>query len=201
MPDSPSAPTPARPAKSAALNWLVIGAVLIGGLVYLAYSRRNAANTPAALTAAAGAPLLQAGEAVGRTAPNWTLPDVQGKPVSFSQFAGHPVVMDFWATWCGPCQIELPWWKEMQNEYRSQGLIIIGVSEDAALSDVQKYLLKTPINYQIVWDGGSQPFQSAYGSPFGLPTTLFIDRQGKVSKRVIGLEGKPELDKAVHAIL
>lgn len=199
MPEPPPQPTPAPAAKSAAMNWIVIGLVLIGGLVYLAYSRKN--SPAAGVHAAASGPILEAGGVAGRIAPNWTLQDVNGKPISLSQFAGHPVVMDFWATWCGPCQIELPWWQQLQEQYRGQGLIIVGVSEDAALADVQKYLAKSPINYQIVWDGGNQQFQANYGSPFGLPTTLFINRQGKVTQRVIGLEGKPELDKAIREIL
>lgn len=190
--------------QKAAWNWIIIGAVLIGGLLYLSYARKNATTTASVAAAAAGsnAPatgILELGNATGRTAPPWTLQDANGNPVSLSQFAGHPVVMDFWATWCGPCQIEAPWWRELQNQYRSQGLVIIGVSEDASLQDVKKYIVKNPFNYQIVWDNGQ--LESTYGPPFGLPTTLFIDRQGKISERVIGLEGKPELDKAIHGIL
>ncbi|HVA62536.1 MAG TPA: TlpA disulfide reductase family protein [Terriglobales bacterium] len=187
------------PAKATAWNWVIIGIVLIGGLLYLAYSRRTMANTPAAVAATASAKILETGNVAGRTAPAWTLEDVNGKPVSLAQFAGHPVVMDFWATWCGPCQIEMPWWQQLQEQYKSQGLVIVGVSEDNSLTDVQKYLAKNPINYQIVWD--NQSIGATYGTPFGLPTTLFINRQGKITERVMGLEGKPELDKAIRGIL
>jgi len=200
---TPPAPRPdgGQP-KSAVLNWIIIGLVVIGGLVYLAYSRKAAApDTANGTVTGSSAAILEAANVTGRAAPNWTLRDVNGKPVSLSQFAGHPVVMDFWATWCGPCQIELPWWQQFQKQYASQGLVIVGVSEDLNLNDVQKYLAKTPIDYQIVWDGGSNTLQNNYGTPFGLPTTLFIDRQGKITERVTGLEGKPELDKAIHAIL
>jgi thiol-disulfide isomerase/thioredoxin len=184
------------------LNWIIIGLVVIGGLVYLAYSRKAAApNTANGAVNGNSAAILEAANVTGRAAPTWTLRDVNGKPVSLSQFAGHPVVMDFWATWCGPCQIELPWWQQFQKQYASRGLVIVGVSEDLNLNDVRKYLAKTPIDYQIVWDGGSNTLQNSYGTPFGLPTTLFIDRQGKITERVTGLEGKPELDKALHAIL
>jgi thiol-disulfide isomerase/thioredoxin len=169
--------------------------------VYLAYSRRHMATTPTALKSNAAAPILEAGDVAGRVAPNWTLQDVNGKPVSLSQFAGHPVVTDFWATWCGPCQIEMPWWKELQTQYKAQGLVIVGISEDASLGDVKTYLAKNPSDYQILWDGNNPSLQAGYGSPFGMPTTLFLNRQGKITERVIGLEGKPELDKAVRAIL
>jgi peroxiredoxin len=189
----------APPAKPSVWNWILIGVVLIGGLVYLAISRKDAAAAMPQPAGAAGNAILQAGDVVGRTAPNWTMTDVNGHPVSLSQFAGRPVVMDFWATWCGPCQVELPWWKQLQAKYRAQGLQIIGVSEDGALSDVKNYLQKHPLNYEIVWD--NQALQNSYGVPFGLPTTLFINRQGKITQRVMGLEGKPELDRAIRGIL
>lgn len=196
-----SEPKPPAP-RSAALNWIIIGLVIIGGLVYLAYSRKNAAPPATdAVNGAAGEAILQAASVRGRTAPNWTLQDVNGKPVSLSQFAGHPVVLDFWATWCGPCQIEMPWWQALQKQYASQGLVVIGISEDQSLADVQKFLTKTPINYQIVWDSGKSDLSAGYGTPFGLPTTLFINRDGKITQRVTGLESKPELDKAIREIL
>ncbi|HWG36798.1 MAG TPA: redoxin domain-containing protein [Terriglobales bacterium] len=189
------------PNKSAAWNWLVIGVVLIGGLVYLAISRKNAAASlpPMAAATSGAGEILETNNVIGRTAPNWTLKDVDGKPVSLSQFAGHPVVLDFWATWCGPCQIEMPWWKQLQDEYRGQGLVIVGISEDQHFGDVKNYVKKNPFNYQIVWDDNS--LQATYGSPFGLPTTLFINRAGKITGRVAGLEGKPELEKAIRGIL
>lgn len=199
--ETPPQPKPAT-SQSAVMNWIIIGLVVIGGLVYLAYSRKNAAPPPNdVVNNATGGPILEAASVSGRTAPNWTLRDASGQPVSLSQFAGHPVVMDFWATWCGPCKIELPWWQQLQKQYAGQGLVIIGVSEDSSVADVQKFLKETPVNYKIVWDGGDAGLQAGYGTPFGLPTTLFINRAGKITQRVTGLEGEPELDKAIRGIL
>lgn len=204
LPPSPSSPprppSPGAERRRQIQNWVVIGVVLIGGLIYLAHTRRvqqqNAAAQPGGDN---GGGLLQAADISGKVAPNWTLQDADGKMVSLSQFKGHPIVLDFWATWCGPCQIEMPWWKQIQDQYRNQGLVIIGVSEDSSAGDVQKYLKTHPINYQIVVD--LDHLEASYGDPLGLPTTLFIRRDGTISSRVTGLEDKPELDKNVKQIL
>ena len=188
---------PTTSPKSAVMNRVIIGLVVIGGLLYLAHNHKAA--TPAALAKAAAAPILATPSVAGRAAPNWTLNDVTGKPVSLSQYAGHPVVMDFWATWCGPCQVEMPWWKQFQQQYASQGLVILGISEDTTVGDVRKFLVKNPLNYQIVFDGGALP--ASYGSLLGLPTTVYINRQGKITQVVAGLEGKPEIDRAIRGIL
>lgn len=187
--------------KTGAWNWIIIGVIIIGGLVYLAFSHRTTmVNQPvAAVNGSPANAVLEASDVIGRTAPNWTLQTPEGSTLDLAQFAGHPVVLDFWATWCGPCQVELPWWEQLQKQYAAQGLVIIGISEDSSMSDVRNYLAKKPISYRIVWD--NQSLQSTYGVPFGLPTTLFINRQGKITQRVVGLEGLPELDKAIRGIL
>lgn len=195
-PNQTNPPTP----RNQALNWVIVGLVIVGGLLYLAKSRRDQAQSAIANgTMPSHAPLLVSASVHGAAAPNWTLPGIDGKPVSFSQFKGHPVVIDFWASWCGPCKEEIPFWKQLQDKYRSQGLVIIGVSEDDSTADVKNFLKTTPLNYPVVMD--QQRLESSYGMPEGLPTTFFIDRNGKISARVLGLEAQPELEHRVQQIL
>jgi thiol-disulfide isomerase/thioredoxin len=114
-------------------------------------------------------------------APAWTLQDVDGKPVSSSQLQGKVVVLDFWATWCGPCRSEIPGYVELQKKYGDAGLAIVGVSLDrgsGAQQLVKKFIEEQKINYQIVV--GDDKIADAFGGVDAIPTTFIIDRGGTV---------------------
>ena len=123
-------------------------------------------------------------------APAWTLKDVNGHEVSFDQFKGKVVVVDFWATWCPPCRAEMPGYVELQKKYGADGLVIIGMSVDAQGPGVVKsFIEKNGINYQIVM--ADEAVQTAFGGAdpiSAIPTTFIIDRSGKIRDRKMGSE-------------
>ena len=138
----------------------------------------------------------------GKIAPGFTLPDLNGNKVSLASYKGRPLVVDFWATWCGPCKVEIPWFEKLHDEYASQGLEIIGVSTDdldkddpaklfTEKRDIADFVAKMHMNYPILL--GADSVEDQYGVD-AMPTTFFIDRNGKVVASTIGLAPREEIE-------
>ena len=146
----------------------------------------------------------------GKMAPNFTLPDTKGQKVSLADYKGKAVVLDFWATWCAPCKIEIPWLEQFNNQYAGQGLQIIGVSEDdldldnkAELASEKQQIAEKAadlkINYPVLYDDAD--VSTPYGGVDGLPTTFFIDRSGKVVASTVGLAPREQIEADIKKAL
>jgi thiol-disulfide isomerase/thioredoxin len=126
------------------------------------------------------------GQLVGSLAPDFELQTVDGKNLKLSSLRGKGVLLNFWATYCGPCKIEMPWFVELQKEYGPQGFQIIGVAmDDASTEDIAKFAKEMGVNYPILL--GKESVGQAYGGVGVLPTTFFVDRDGKLIAREFGL--------------
>ncbi len=133
-------------------------------------------------------------------APQWTLNDVNGNPVSFSQFKGKTVVIDFWATWCPPCRVEIPGYIELQDDHAKDDLVIIGVSLDRKGPEVVKsFMEKHGMNYVVVM--GNEKTVEAFGGFRGIPTTFIIDRDGNIRDKKTGAEEKEVFEKRLKKYL
>lgn len=143
---------------------------------------------------------LPAGDVKGKTAPDFTLDTLEGQSVKLSDYRGKAVLLNFWATWCGPCKVEMPWFVDLQKQYGSQGLQIIGVAMDDSGKDaIDKFAKEMGVNYLILQ--GKEAVGDAYGGVLGLPTTFFIDRNGKIIDSSSGLIGKGEIEENIKKAL
>ncbi len=141
--------------------------------------------------------------------PDFTLKDLDGQDESLGQFKGKVVLVNFWATWCAPCRIEIPWLMDLQEKYESQGFTVLGVAMDeegksAVAPFVQKERFKLgsksePLNYPILI--GNDDASKKFGGLIGLPTTILISQDGRQVKRVDGLLSYNEMDKTIRSFL
>jgi thiol-disulfide isomerase/thioredoxin len=154
--------------------------------------------------------MIPANPLQGQMAPAFTLKDTTGHKVSLSDYKGKAVVVDFWATWCAPCKVEIPWLEQFHNQYAGQGLEILGVSEDDLDPDDKAKLLQEKkdiaakaaqlkINYPVLIDDAQ--VSTPYGGIDGLPTTFFIDRNGKVVASTVGLADRDEIEANIKKAL
>ena len=133
-------------------------------------------------------------------APDFALASLDGKTVRLSDLRGKAVLLNFWATWCGPCKIEMPWFVDLQNQYGSQGLQIVGVAmDDASKEDIAKFAKDMGVNYPILI--GKESVGDEYGGVPALPETFLIGRDGKIVDKIVGLEGKADIEEAIKKAL
>jgi thiol-disulfide isomerase/thioredoxin len=136
----------------------------------------------------------------GKLAPTWTLTDVNGKAIHSSDLKGKVVVLDFWATWCGPCRMEIPGFIALQKQYGDQGLIVVGASVDeGGAAVVKKFADQLGINYSV--GVADETLQGAFGEIVGLPTTFIIDRQGRLVDKHLGLTAQSEFEAELKPLL
>ena len=139
----------------------------------------------------------------GKIAPAFTLVDLDGKKVSLSDYKGRPVLVNFWATWCGPCKIEMPWFEELRKQYAPQGFEILGLTDDVDVGKetITKVSKKIGVTYPILLTDGK--VQNAYGGvdakgqPLGLeylPMSFYVDKNGVIVEETAGLGSKDEIE-------
>ena len=138
----------------------------------------------------------------GQRAPDFTLKDINGNPVSMSSFKGKVVLLNFWATWCPPCRAEIPSMNKLYQKLKNRGFVILAVSTDRAVVDVKDFLKTMPVNFPVVVDYNLTVSRSLY-KVFMLPTTFLIDRKGVIVEKYFGDQDwtEPEIIKEIEALL
>jgi len=131
---------------------------------------------------------------------NFTLKDMNGQDVRLADFKGHAVIVNFWATWCGPCRLETPELVALAAKYRSQGLVILGISFDDTPEQIRRFAEEFKVNYPMLVGRDHEEVGAAFGLSGGIPMSVFIRSDGSVLGRILGV-GKPDwLEKQVQAL-
>src|SRR5579859_397042 len=168
---------------------LVVVAVVAALMLYFGFhmARRSDSNPGMSITKSG-------------IAPDFTLETLDGKSMTLSELRGKAVLLNFWATWCGPCKIETPWLVELQKQYGSQGLQVIGVAmDDSGKDDIAKFAQEMGVNYPVLL--GKEAVGEEYGGVPALPESFFIGRDGKIVDRIIGLKGRGDIEEAIRKAL
>lgn len=133
-------------------------------------------------------------------APSFSLLTPDGVLFSSSEFQGKATLIDFWATWCPPCQEEVPGFVELYNRYRDKGLVVVGISVDeGGVEQVKAFMEKYSVNYPIVM--ADDEVLRAFGGIRGLPTTFLVNAQGRIVKRYVGFHSATEFEKDISNFL
>jgi cytochrome c biogenesis protein CcmG/thiol:disulfide interchange protein DsbE len=204
-------------------NTLVLGAVLFilatfawAGWANFEYRRQAAEKLLASVAqgelvadAAGGSPQLVS-PLKGKPAPAFELEDLSGNKVSLASYKGKAVLINFWATWCGPCRVETPWLIELRNQYAAQGFEILGVSTDDIDSDnpktlsnekkeISAFVEKMHMPYPVLLAGDA--LDHPYGGLDALPTSFFVDRKGVIVAAQLGLTSKDDIEANIKKAL
>ena len=166
---------------------LIIVAVVIS--LMLVFGIQKTRHTPIQQTGA--------GKLQGKAAPDFALTSLDGKTLKLSDYRGKAVLLNFWATWCEPCKIEMPWFVDLQKKYEAQGFTVLGVAmDDSSPSDIADFAKKMGVNYPIVI--GKEAVGDQYGGIPYLPSSFYIDRDGKIVDRVFGLMSRSEIESNIQ---
>lgn len=189
-----------RPSRRSA--WLAMGAVALAlGLIWLApgIGDHQAATGPSGELEYPGEP--EDAAAAGKNAPlHFTIKDMNGGDVRLASFKGKVILLNFWATWCGPCKAEIPSLVELQAQY-ADDLVVLGFSVDDPVEKMKPYAAQYKINYPLLVGNGREDVQNAFGPMFGIPVSVIIDREGKIAKKHSGIATKAQFEREIKALL
>jgi thiol-disulfide isomerase/thioredoxin len=195
--------TPQRePGLSRKAAWLAMGAVTLAlALIWVAPGIDHVDEVPAG-SSGSGAPGEPEDAAVaGKPARlDFKLKDMNGVDVKLDSFKGKVILINFWATWCGPCKAEIPSLVELQEEY-ADDLVVLGFSVDDPAEKMKPYAEEYKVNYPLLVGNGREDVQNAFGPLLGIPVSVIIGRDGIIAKKHTGIATKEQFEREIKALL
>lgn len=195
------APEP-QPRPSRKATWLAMGAVALAlALIWMAPGIGDPHLEEAA--SPAGEPPGDPDDAVAIGKParlDFTLKDMHGVDVHLASFKGKVILLNFWATWCGPCRAEIPALVELQQTY-ADDLVVLGLSVDDTAEKLRPYAAEFKMNYPVLVGNGHEDVQEAFGPLYGIPVSVIIGRDGRIAKKHSGIATKEQFEREIKALL
>ena len=187
-------------------RWVIAGAAALAlGILTLPMiqGRRGVErlNSPAAARDTSGAErgLPATCDATGRGRLDFTLNDKYNVPVHLADYKGKVVLLNFWATWCGPCQEEIPEFVDLYSKYKDKGLVIVGISIDDTAQQLQPFTAQWHMQYPVLQM--KPAVEDEYGPFYGIPTTYLLARDGSICTKHLGPASKDEFEHEIKALL
>jgi thiol-disulfide isomerase/thioredoxin len=184
-------------------RWVIAGAAALSlALLTLPLLRKNGSGESVTLgrgsggTRTAGAPSC---DAEGRATYDFVLKDQVNAPVRMAAYKGKVVIVNFWATWCGPCKIEIPDFVRLYAEYKDKGLVIVGISIDDSPAQLQAFMKEFKMNYPVLQM--TPDVESAWGPFYGYPTSFVVARDGSICTKHLGPATKEQFEQEIKALL
>src|SRR5262245_33493094 len=198
----PAAATPQEPEKpqSRKAVWLAMGAVALAlGLIWVAPGIEHVDQSTPGTADYPGEP--DDVDAAGKPARlDFTLKDMHGVDVKLESFKGKVILLNFWATWCGPCRAEIPSLVELQEQYKDD-LVVLGLSVDDTAEKLLPYAAEFKMNYPVLVGNGREDVQEAFGPLFGIPVSVIIGRDGVIAKKHSGIATKEQIEREIKTLL
>lgn len=219
-PEDPQTPTPAEPVAdqtagvdssvgsgppaASRKRWIAAAAAALGVALFAVPFLGGPDDHESTTGAGGGATAVSSGPACaakGTANLNFTLKDVHGGDVKLADYKGKVVLLNFWATWCGPCKLEIPEFVEAYARYRDKGFVILGVlsEDDPSPQDLKTFMADFKMNYPVFRE--HQQLAEANGELFALPTSFLIDRNGTICSKHMGAMSKEVLDREIKGLL
>jgi cytochrome c biogenesis protein CcmG, thiol:disulfide interchange protein DsbE len=183
-------------------RWMIAAACAVGVGVLTA-SALLGPTSPGAVEEANGSdPARVPGTCLTKQANlDFTVKDMNGARVRLADYKGKVLLINFWATWCAPCKVELPGLIELQDAYKDRGLMVLGISEDDPPEALRTFATEWKINYPMLVGLGEDKLFDAYGPLVGLPTSVIVGRDGAECGRHVGAATKEEFEREIKALL
>jgi len=183
-------------------RWVIAGAAALSLALLTLPSLRNRGGEPikgGASPAAKGPEKAASCDADGRATYDFVLKNELNKPVNLADFKGKVVIVNFWATWCGPCKVEIPDFVKLYAEYKDKGLVIVGISIDDSPEQLQAFMKEYHMNYPVVQM--TADVESAWGPFYGYPTSFVVARDGSICTKHLGPATKEQFESEIKGLL